>query len=200
MPTITFTLPVAGTGVVAGPIATNFSNLQALLNGGLDTANLNTTGTPSASTFLRGDMSWATPALPWLVDVDVFPTAVAHTNWDTIAFDATTSLYSGTKNSSGAQNDEINFDVILSAGTWTVELIHATGANRGIYSIQFDGVEKGTIDGYNAGGATNVRSSVGSITVSTPGKVRLKIKMATKNASSSSYFGLLHHVQLRRTA
>lgn len=69
MPTITLTLPVAGTAANAGPIATNFSNLQALLNGGLDSVNLANasvglselaaTGTPSATTFLRGDNSWA---------------------------------------------------------------------------------------------------------------------------------------------
>lgn len=40
MPTITLTLPVAGTDMDAGPIATNFSDLQILLNGGLDADNL----------------------------------------------------------------------------------------------------------------------------------------------------------------
>lgn len=39
MPTITLELPVAGTDIDAGPVATNFADLQALLNGGLDGAN-----------------------------------------------------------------------------------------------------------------------------------------------------------------
>lgn len=39
MPTINLTLPVAGTAIDAGPMATNFSALQTLLNGGLDGAN-----------------------------------------------------------------------------------------------------------------------------------------------------------------
>jgi hypothetical protein len=40
VPSITFTLPVAGQDADAGPIATNFNNLQTLLNGGLDADNL----------------------------------------------------------------------------------------------------------------------------------------------------------------
>lgn len=40
MPTITLTLPVAGNGITAGLHATNYADLQALLNGGLDADNL----------------------------------------------------------------------------------------------------------------------------------------------------------------
>lgn len=81
MPSITLTDPVAGTTVASGLIATNNANLRTLLNAGLDTANLKgspplTTNDPpiwnganfvrpsgvaSASTFLRGDGSWAVP-------------------------------------------------------------------------------------------------------------------------------------------
>lgn len=40
MPSITLTNPVPGTDADAGPIATNFTNLQTLLNGGLDNTNI----------------------------------------------------------------------------------------------------------------------------------------------------------------
>lgn len=79
MPSITLTDPVTATTVASGLIATNNANLRNLLNAGLDYANLkgapalrtndvpvwNGTqfvipgGTPSSSTFLRGDGSWA---------------------------------------------------------------------------------------------------------------------------------------------
>lgn len=42
MPTITLELPVAGTGVQAGLHATNYADIQALLNGGLDQSNIST--------------------------------------------------------------------------------------------------------------------------------------------------------------
>lgn len=43
MPTINLTLPVAGTEIVAGLHATNYTNLQTLLNGALDNSNVSTT-------------------------------------------------------------------------------------------------------------------------------------------------------------
>lgn len=137
---------------------------------------------------------------PWLIDVDVFPTAIAQTNWDTIALPAGSPVFYGNKSSSGAQNAEINWDVVLAAGTWTIELIHHTFTDTGIYTVQLGGVTKGTIDGYSAGDVVNVRSSVTGIVVASSGKVRLKLLMATKNASASSYTGRIQHVQLRRTA
>lgn len=75
MPSITFTLPVAGTDADAGPIATNFSDLQTLLNGGLDNTNI-ASGAAIAVTKLAGGsdtqvltmsgstVGWATPASP----------------------------------------------------------------------------------------------------------------------------------------
>lgn len=158
-----------------------------------------------ANKFFDGTGAFSVPpatsvVYPWLVDVNVFPTAISQTNWDTILGEAATDLYGWAKSSSGAQNAEICWDVVLAAGTWTVELIHHQAGDRGIYSVQFDTVEQGTIDGYNAVETHNVRSSVSGITVAATAKVRLKLKMATKNASSSSYKGVVHHVQLRRTA
>lgn len=55
MPTITLTLPVAGNQITAGLHATNYSALQALLNGGLDQSNISTAATPTmASLTLTG--------------------------------------------------------------------------------------------------------------------------------------------------
>lgn len=138
-------------------------------------------------------------ALPWLKDVDVFEQAIGHVNWDTVTID-TGALMNGYKSSTGAQNAEINFDLVLARGTWTIELLHAKTSNVGIYTIQLDGSTVGTIDGYDAGLFKNTLSSITGIAVLVSAKYRLKLLMATKNASASAYYGFLHHVQLRRTA
>ena len=140
-------------------------------------------------------------APPSLLDIDVFLPATANTNWSTITLDSpsNTHLYSGHKNSGGSQNDAINWDVILPAGTWRVDLLHTKGTDRGVYSVRFDGVEKGTIDGYNASAQYNQASSVTGITVASSGKVTVALVMATKHASSSSYVGAIQGLRLRRT-
>ncbi len=141
----------------------------------------------------------ADAAFPWLINVDVFHTSVDQVNFDTVTA-AASLIMGGFKLSTGAQNARIAWDVVLHAGTWTVELLHRKDANVGIYSVQLDDVEKGTIDGYVTPAVSNVRSSVTGITVATTGKKRLSLKMLTKNASSSSYFGVISSVILKRTA
>lgn len=129
----------------------------------------------------------------------MFEQAVAQTNWDTVTTSAS-SLLGAWKESSGAQNAEISFDVVLAAGTWTIEVMYTANTDHGIASVQLDTVEKGTIDTYNGSATYNNLGSVTGIAVSTSQKYRLKLKMATKHASSSSYRGEIVHVQLRRTA
>lgn len=142
----------------------------------------------------------AARVLPWLIDINVFPTAVSHTQWNTVATDAS-SIYGRFKDTIPiAQNNEINWDVVLGAGTWSIELIHITISTAGIYTIQLDEATVGTIDGYTAATTYDVRTTVSGIVVGASGKKRLKLLMATKNASSSNYRGLLTAVQLRRTA
>jgi hypothetical protein len=133
-----------------------------------------------------------------LVDVDVLMTAVSHINWNQLNVD-NLAIYNGYKLSTVAQNNEINYDISLSAGTWDIELLHVTGANQGIYTITLDDIACGTIDGYSAGTAYNVRTSLTGVIVPDPRVYRLKLKMATKNASSANYQGLIQHIQLRRT-
>lgn len=139
--------------------------------------------------------------MPWLIDINVYVTGITQTNFNTLSGNDTAALYGYWKQSGGSQNDEIGWDVILAAGTWTLELIHVTSSNRGIYTASLDAGSVGTIDGYDgAGPVRNVRSTITGISVAATGKKRLLLKMATKNASSSSYFGSIQHVSLRRTA
>lgn len=138
--------------------------------------------------------------LPWLIDINVFMTSVSHINWNTIAKN-TQYLTNGIKyNSPSALNDEINFDVILSAGTWTIEVMHDKGVDRGMVEVALDGVAVGTIDGYDAGGLYDVRSNISAVTIAATGKKRLRLKVTGKNASATNHIFALQHIQLRRTA
>lgn len=137
---------------------------------------------------------------PWLIDVNVFGTPISHINWDTNVADAT-AVMGGHKDSSGAQNDEISFDIVLAAGTWTFELIYVAGSDTGIFSILLDGTLIGTHESYvGALAVPNVQTPLSGIVIGTTGKKRLTLKMASKNALSSSYKGMIQHIQLRRTA
>ena len=133
-----------------------------------------------------------------LVDVDVLMTAASHTNWDTLNVD-TAAIYNGYKLSTNVQNNEINFDITLSAGTWDLELLHVKASSVGIYTVTLDDISAGTIDGYNGATQYNIRSSLTGIQIPQTKVYRLKLKMATKNASSSGYQGLIQHIQLHRT-
>lgn len=137
--------------------------------------------------------------LPWLIDINVFMTPISHVNWNTNT-QSETMLRSGYRTSAGAINNEISYDLVLAEGTWSVELLYLKGPDAGIFSIQIDSVDKGTIDAYTAGTSDDNRSTVTGIVVSEAGKHRLTLKMAAKNASSSNYYGRIQHIQLRRTA
>lgn len=137
--------------------------------------------------------------LPWTIDIDVYMTAIANTNWDTITVDAN-AVGNATKDSTSVQNNSISWDIMVPAGTWTFELMHTIGANRGIYTVTFGSASWGTIDGYNLGTVRNTRSSLTGLAVAAPTKARLTLTMATKNAGSTAYYGIIQAIQLRRTA
>ncbi|WKN47157.1 hypothetical protein [Nocardioides sp. Arc9.136] len=99
----------------------------------------------------------------------------------------------------GVQNAEVSWRVDLSAGTWTVQLAHVRGTNRGIYTVQLDGVTIGTVDGYFNG--VDVRfDSITGVAVPVGGVHTVRLLMATKNAAASSYYGTPSFLQFTRTA
>lgn len=138
---------------------------------------------------------------PWEIQVSPFFPALASTGtWDTVQVN-TDYLFSGVRqNTSNTIDDSIDLaDVPLAAGTWKVEVMSSRNTNQGIVSVQFDGVEKGTVDTYGTL-AYNVVFSVASISVTTTAKVRLRLKMTSKNASSTGYYLNIEWVKLTRTA
>lgn len=150
--------------------------------------------------YVYNSSGWVEMSSPWSIDLDVYTTPITQTNWNTFGVNAN-AINNGYKLSTGAQNAEIGWDIELPAGTWTISLLHTQGANRGIYTVSLDGASVGTIDGYAAGGGTfNVISDLTGVRVTSGGKKRLLLKMATKNGASSAYFGSIQALTLRRTA
>lgn len=135
----------------------------------------------------------------WRQEIDPMLDPSAATTWSTI--DVATFAgcpYSGLRSSGGAQNSDISWDLALSAGTWTLDMWHRRFTDRGIYTILVDGVATGvTIDGY-AAAADSVHVTSASFTVAVSGKHRVTLRMATKNASSTSFIGSIHRVGLVR--
>jgi hypothetical protein len=126
-----------------------------------------------------------------------------NTNWNTLFEDAanTTYAFGGDVESGGNQNDAKWWYLFLTAGTWAIDLLYATGPNRGIVSVQLDDVQVGTLDAYHALPVIkNNRASVTGITVGWTGVHKVSLVMSSKNASSSAYYGTITSLALRRTA
>lgn len=128
-----------------------------------------------------------------------FGYTVVQGTW-TKAYDPSQQLAFYLFSSTDAQNDEVTYKVLLGAGTYTIELLHVTNNNRGIYTISIDGVSAGTIDGYSAGNTYNIYSAITGVTVSVSGLKTISVKMATKNASSSAYRAVFSALVFHRTA
>lgn len=136
------------------------------------------------------DTTIAVDSLPWSIDCDVFMTAIAFTNWDTIVMDAT-CLHGGYKRSNGTNGDAISFDVVLAAGTWVVELMHVRAVDCGTYNITLGATSLGTISGTGATLA-NKRDAAAGVAIAQTGKHRLTLAM------TGSGYGKIQHIQLKR--
>lgn len=137
--------------------------------------------------------------LPWWIDINVYHTAKSNTNWDKLYRNAN-EIFNGSKETTGEQNAEIVWDVVLAKGTWVIEIFYYKYTNQGIISIQLNGVEKDTLDLYGAAIEWNLRSSTVPIVIAATAKYELKLKMLTKNAASTGYYGTILGVRLLRTS
>ena len=91
------------------------------------------------------------------------------------------------ENTTSATTDYWEFQMWMDAGTWKHAGVYHTSSGNGIVSIQIDGVEVGTLDQYEASGASNKYAEVTGIAVATAGLKTIRYATPTKNASSSNY-------------
>lgn len=132
------------------------------------------------------------------VSVDARAGGYTHTNWNTLT--STVGFLAST----GVQNAEVSFRILLMTGTYTLRLVHYRDPNVGIYTISIapDGdslVSIGTIDGYNGTTQNFIQSEITGITISENNYHQLNLKMATKNGAAAAYTGAIHSVTLFRT-
>jgi len=171
-------------------------------------------GTPSSGKVLTAsnatNASWQTPAggsatfsRQIVIPVNGSPSVQIATvgAWTPTYLDNTaTGNFAGWVNiSDGTQNDAITFDFACNAGTYQLDFYHLPFNNRGIYTIKIDGSTVGTVDGY-AGSLIPVFGTITGISIASAGQHTLTIVMATKNASSSGYTGMMDHAVLTQTA
>lgn len=103
------------------------------------------------------------------------------------------------RNTGAAQNDELVYPLYLDSVTWKWAVTHDKASNRGIMSFIWDGSTWGTIDFYDAAGASNFYSEVTGITLTAPKAGDATFRMATKNASSTGFLALPNSFALIRT-
>ena len=108
--------------------------------------------------------------------------------------------------STGAQNAEVVYRLRgpLAAGTWSIRLTHSTNTSQGIYTIatSTDGsswTDLTTIDGYASPAVAAVITDATGLTIPAQHSY-VRLKMATKNASSSNYYGAFSALTGVRTA
>lgn len=103
--------------------------------------------------------------------------------------------------SGGSQNDVATYEGIsLEAGTYAILAWVWKSNNHGIIHVQLDGTDLTTIDLYNGSPSPDQRVTATGLTVGSTDVYQLGFKMASKNASSSNYFGLIAKFVLYRTA
>ena len=123
--------------------------------------------------------------------------AIARTGWATLhtgsdpnvmlTIGAAPSVGNGQQIGPVAQNDSIEWDIPMSAGTWSLGIMVATYIDCGIITVTLNGVSAGTIDTYTGGAVYNSQLTLAGIAVATSGLKRVKFQNATKNASSSGF-------------
>ncbi len=142
------------------------------------------------------------------MDLEALASSVSHVNFNTIQ-NSSTAWANTRRLSSGVQNDEVVFVEHFAAGTWSIDLFHDTSNQRGIYTVAMapvapDGTigtysDIGTVDGYAVTGARE-RSTISGVAVARSSLWAVRVRMATKNASSGSYFGSLSKLTAVKTA
>lgn len=151
-------------------------------------------------------MGYAPTVYPSLVNINCLTAPVAAVGVWTPTFTTNQAWGAGINQSDGVQNDAASWDALLGPGTWTLQLGYRADTS-GIYTITIDGASltslggsADTIDGYAAAPTATVTAITG-IVLPGPAKVRrIKLLMATKNASSASYIAKPCFISLTRTA
>jgi len=96
-------------------------------------------------------------------------------------------------------NDYVDFKTVLQAGTYKLVYSGDKDVNRAIITFYVDGVSVGTYDGYATPRVNTTLTTISSsIVIPTSKLVTIRIKVTSKNASSSGYVTAMQRIDLGR--
>lgn len=167
-------------------------------NLGLGAASTMSVGT-SAGTVAAGDDSRFNSIVPaqWLNTIGATTPFVSEVGTSSIV--AIASRFGGGYFQTIGLNNEVVYNVVLSAGTYHIQMLYEAHSVNGIWGFYLDGVSLGvSIDGYNASNIANSKAVTAAFTVATSGKKAFTIRTTGKNGSSSAYYQMWNFIYLVR--
>lgn len=139
-------------------------------------------------------------AYPYHTPIPATLPPLAQSGWTGLTRDTDNVLL---RYSDAAVNNSITYGFVGESGHYTIGLDHRQQANGGRYDLYIDGVLQGsgaTWEGYYGGGGNQIAySEVAAFEIVGNGHHTLQFKMATKDAASSDYAGVIRGVYLTRT-
>lgn len=136
--------------------------------------------------------------MPTVIPIDVFATPHASSGRST---GVSASFVNNGYMQITAQNSYADLKLAIPAGTYNVEAVGSKNTDKGVLTVQLNGVTGPTVDCYNAGGSLPTSSLLASpLNVPYTGVHTLRLTNPTKNGSSSGYEIALSALQLRKTA
>ena len=144
----------------------------------------------------------AADAMPWLIQVlPQHPDYAENVGPWVPNYGAAGEAFGGNGSSAGAQFNRVAWDLLFSAGTYSLSLVYKKLANGGIMTFQLDDETLSTtVDTYLAVTLPNQFVTIPGVQVPVNGKKRFRIRMDSKNAASGGYFGIINSFQFWRTA
>jgi len=103
-------------------------------------------------------------------------------------------------NSTGANNDQVTFPLVLGKGTYEVSMIYPTTPDRGKLDVALDGnIIINQLDQYSVGVVHNVIHRESAVVIRHPTKT-ISLTANGKNAASSNYHVNCSLISFRRVA
>jgi hypothetical protein len=143
--------------------------------------------------------------LPWVIDIDPLTTpSVANNQWATYSMNVAWYYFCGLSTDSGQlpgyEGFWVEWDVALAAGTYECSLVGGKGPDAGQVDVLLDGTAIVTNADFWEGGINRVVRTTTGIVVATTKTYRVRLRVNSKNASSTNYFATINRIRFLRTA
>jgi len=134
---------------------------------------------------------------PSVVDINPLPGGSRSHLWDGIQINSG-SMNNGYRSSAagGDSTSWLEWDVPLGVGDWSLRVVYTSSHDAGIMTFSLDGIDVGSVDGYDASIVHNRQATIGNIHVHGAGSHVLKVRLDAKNPASSNYYGYLAWLRL----